>query len=171
MYGQEGHTDIIRLVPFEPDLQVMSVCDQVMEILQEIVALAPRQAIHTFRECPNRKDTLPASNGIRPDNRMVTRQIATHIQRRPPRLLVEPKPPSLRCPMEPIPRMIRRQRLQKRAVRLANAVVELIPTRPERIAARFREKGKPQRRVIRGRLFEGDVRVPDCGEVAVRALV
>lgn len=149
----------------------MSVCDQVMEILQEIVALAPRQAIDTLWECPNRKDTLPPRNRIRPDNRMVTRQIATHVQRRPPRLLIKSKPPSLSSPMEPIPRMIRRQRLQKRTVRLANAVVELIPTRPERIAARFREKGKPQRRVVRGRLFEGDIRVPDCGEVAIRALV
>lgn len=102
---------------------------------------------------------------------MITRQLTTHIQRRPPRLLIKPKPTSLRSPMEPIPRMIRRQRLQERTVRFANAVIELIPTRPERIPTRFRQEGKPQSREVRRRLFKGDIRVPDCSEVAIRALV
>lgn len=102
---------------------------------------------------------------------MITRQLPTHIQRRPPRFLIEPKPARLRSTMEPIPRMIRRQRLQKRAVRFTNAVVELIPTRPERVPTCFRQEGKTQSREIRRRPFEGDVRVPDCGELAVGALV
>lgn len=45
------HTDVIRLGPFEPDLQVMSICDQVVEVLQEVLALASRQAVDCLGEC------------------------------------------------------------------------------------------------------------------------
>lgn len=46
-----GHTDVVRLIPFKPNLQVMSICDQVVEVLQGVLALASRQAVNCLGEC------------------------------------------------------------------------------------------------------------------------
>jgi hypothetical protein len=38
-------SDIIRVIPLEADLQIMAVCDEIMEPLQHICAFSPVEAV------------------------------------------------------------------------------------------------------------------------------
>jgi hypothetical protein len=56
--GLLRHTDIIRLIPLEPHLQVMAVGNQVVEVFQQVLALAGSQAVDFLGECSCRSDQL-----------------------------------------------------------------------------------------------------------------
>lgn len=155
----------------------------IKQILQQHVRLVLRHPVDPLGESPVDIHRFPPSHSyhrqsavyqikrdkrtIRPNNRMHSLQLLTHIQRRPPHPLPQRIPQPPRLIMEETRIMRRRQPLQEGRHRRRQSIVDLVRRRPEGIAARRREGVNLEHGVVRRHMLEADVRVPaDGGEAA-----
>lgn len=82
-------TNVILVLPFQSDLQVVVLVDQIKEPLQEMVALLLRHAIDIPDMASNREDTFPPSHWVGADNRVDCLEVESDVLRSATRLTVE----------------------------------------------------------------------------------
>lgn len=88
-------TNVILVLPFQSDLQIVILVDQVEEPLQEMVALLLRHTIDIPDVASNGEDTLPPSHRVGADNRVDRLEVESDVLRSATRLTVELEPTSL----------------------------------------------------------------------------
>jgi len=145
----------------------MILSNDTAKLPQQLGTLLIIQLINILRKRAKGKNTLPPGHRIRPHNRVHSTQRLAHILRAPTRLLVQLHALRLGGSSfdEPIADKRRAQRLKELLVRRREAVVDLVPGGPERVAPGFGQLGQAQRGVVGGDGLELDVRVPLCGVV------
>lgn len=87
MGGQR--TNVILVLPFQSNLQIVVLVDQVKEPLQKMVALLLRHAIDIPHMASNGEDTLPTSHRVGADNRVDCLEVESDVFRSATRLTVE----------------------------------------------------------------------------------
>ena len=96
-----GHTDVVLILPLEPDLGVVVLVDQLQEPAQQMLALCLRHAIDMFHVGANGEDGLPASDRVCTNDWVDCLELGTHIQGTAARLLVQLEAASCRRIVEP----------------------------------------------------------------------
>lgn len=157
--------------PLEPDLQIVTLHDNRLELLQQLFRLILVQLIDILRERSQRKDTLPPGHRIRPHDRMDSHQLLPNIERTSPRLSVDLVllGVSLRCLDEAVAHERRGQAFEELLVRFRKPVVELVPRCPEGVSTGFGELGQSERGVVSWCGLELDIGVP-LGRVIATAV-
>lgn len=140
----------------------MALLDHLLELGQQLIRLVLVQLVDPLRERAQRKDALPPRDGVRPDDGVHGRQPLPDVLRAAPRLRVQAD--LLRVGLggadEAVADEGGRQALEELLVLAGEAVVDLVPARPERVAPGPRELGQPERGVIGRVRLELDVAVP-----------
>lgn len=76
----QGLTEIVLVVPLEPDLQIMILRDHAEKFVEEMRALALSQAIDVLDVVTDRKDSFPASNRVGTNNWMLRGELSANIE-------------------------------------------------------------------------------------------
>lgn len=157
-----GLTEIILIPPLEPNLQVMVLNNHLLELSQQLRGLLGRQLIDEPRERAERKDRLPAGDGVRANDGVDGPEPLPHIDGAAARPLVEMHVVGVGGSglEEALADKGSGQALEEALVRHREPVVQVIARGPEGVATGARQLCQTQRRVVGGRRLELDVRVP-----------
>jgi len=74
-------TNVVLVSPLEANLEIMVLCNDRMELLQQLFRLICVQFVDELWERAQSEDTLPPGDRIGSDNRVNSFELCTHIQR------------------------------------------------------------------------------------------
>lgn len=130
-----ARTNIVRVLPFEPDLEVMVLVNQVQEPVEELFAFLLGHVVYVSHVPTDREDALPSSHRVCSDDGVYGPEDGSDVLRRAARLVVELKAIAL-CRLAES-RLVEGdcQAFEKLLVRLADKVINFITRSPERVYA------------------------------------
>lgn len=126
-------TNIIRILPAIPDLQIVVLNNQSGEPVDQMGTLRLGQAIDPIDVVPDGIHSLPSSHGIRPNHRMHGRQSGSGVLRSPSRLAVNFKVLFLSRLRVSGLGVVSRQSFEELLVRLGNSVKDSVTRGPQGI--------------------------------------
>ena len=124
-------TDIVRILPAVPDLQIVVLNNQSGEPFDQMGALRLGQAIDPLDVVPDSIHSLPSSHGICPNHRMHGRQLGSGVLRGPSRLAVDFKILFLGRLRVSGLGVVGRQSFEELLVRLGNSVKDSVARGPQ----------------------------------------
>lgn len=131
-------TNIIRVLPSEADLQVMSVVNEIQEPLQQLLALFISETVDVLNVATDREDALPSSHGVCSHNGVNCLELSAHVLRGSTRLVIQLETGSLSNVTEAGLLKGSSQRLEEFLVGLADAVIDFIAGGPEGVCLMIR---------------------------------
>lgn len=72
-------TDVVLALPFEADLKIVVLVDQVLEPLEKMSALLACQPVDILGESTEGEDALPASDWVRANHRVHGLQVIAYV--------------------------------------------------------------------------------------------
>ena len=118
------------------------------------------QPMNDLRKRTQCEDALPARHGIGAHNRVHCMQLTAHVVGRSSRARIQGRTPLVGSFDESLSGELCGKSVKESLVGGRKAIINVIPTRPKRIAACFGELCQTQTRVVGGVFFELDIRMP-----------
>lgn len=160
MEKQTKLTDIVSILPSESDLQIVVILQQSQKPCEQVLALMLSQTIDVSDVTTDGEDTLPARDGVCPDNGMDSLQLCSNVLWSASWFVVELVSAFLGSGDKV--RLLEScgQGLQELLVWLGDSVIELVAGCPEGVTTGLGQVNKTKGRVICWLRFKCNIAVP-----------